>query len=210
LLKADPASAPPETKKKVARAFKIVAEDDSSFDHDKAIKGLVQWAGTYSVPVLLKMLNNGRLGDQETVLRALAELQDPRAVPVLVKMLGGATQASNEELIVKTLIVFKDPRAINVLAARITDIRSGPLACQGLRDIGSAAEDAVIAVGDTTKPRTCVTALEILGDIGTEKSFELLARAQASRDRNLRAAAMSAKATINRRRLAAKAKANGD
>ena len=87
LLKADPASASPEAKKKVARAFKALAEDNDTFDRQKAVRGLVKWAGTYSVPILLKMLNSGNPFDEEAVLRALAELKDARGAPALAKRL---------------------------------------------------------------------------------------------------------------------------
>ncbi len=87
LLKADPASASPEAKKKVARAFKALAEDNDTFDRQKAVRGLVKWAGTYSVPILLKMLNSGNPFDEEAVLRALAELKDARGASALAKRL---------------------------------------------------------------------------------------------------------------------------
>ncbi len=109
LLKADPATASPETKKKVARAFKTLAEDEHSYEMEKAVRGLVKWAGVYSVPVLLKMLNNDKFGDETPVIKALAELQDSRAVPTLVKMLNDSRGSHNDELIIKTLVEFKDP-----------------------------------------------------------------------------------------------------
>jgi hypothetical protein len=206
LLRADPANASPETKKKIARAFKTLVEEAHSFELEKAVRGLSKWAGTYSVPILVKLLNNGRHFDEEPIIRALAELQDPRAVPALVKLLGDSRHVFNEELIIKTLAEFKDPQAAPALAARITDFRVAELACDGLREIGSGAEDAVIAVGESENPKTCAAALSLLGDIGTGKSLDLMHRAQMSRDRNVRATAMTATAKINRRRLATKAK----
>ncbi len=76
--------------------------------------------------------------------------------------------------------------------------------------MGSAAEDALIAVGDTDKTEICIVALTLLGEVGTEKSFDLMHRAQGSRDRSVRQTAMAATAKINRRRLSAKAKAKAD
>jgi hypothetical protein len=72
--------------------------------------------------------------------------------------------------------------------------------------MGSGAEDALIAVGDTEDTKICIAALTLLGDVGTEKSFDLTHRAQRSPDRNVRSTALAATAKINRRRLAAKAK----
>ena len=96
LLQADPAAAPLEAKKKVAQAFKALAEDDKSSLHDKAVQGLVKWAGKYSVPVLTAMLGNGRPDDQKVVIKALTDLGDPRAVPALVKLLGESRNPANE------------------------------------------------------------------------------------------------------------------
>ncbi len=83
LLKAVPATASPEAKKKVARAFKSLAEDDRSSMHDEAIRGLVKWAGKYSIPVLLTMLKGRHSPDEERVIKALADLTDARAAPAL-------------------------------------------------------------------------------------------------------------------------------
>jgi hypothetical protein len=87
LLKADPNTASREAKKKVARAFKTVAEDDRSYEHGKAVEGLVKWAGTFSVPILLNMLEKRHPLDEKQVIATLAELKDGRAAPALVARL---------------------------------------------------------------------------------------------------------------------------
>jgi len=126
-------------------------------------------------------------------------------VPALVKLLGNGKFSPNEELILTTLIATKDPQAAPILAARIADRRFGQRVCDGLRAMGPAAEDAVMAVADTPDPQVCLTAIGLLGEIGTEKCFDLMRRAEESRNRAVRLAAMAAVAKINRRRLEAKA-----
>jgi HEAT repeat protein len=204
LLQADPATASAETRTKVAKAFKALAEGDNTYHHEKAVEGLVKWAGKYSVPVLIAMLGKGRTTGEKAVVTALAELSDARAVPALVKLLGNGQFCPNEELILTTLIAMKDAQAAPALAARIVDRRFGQCACDGLRAMGPAAEGAVMAVADTPDPQICLTAIGLLGEIGTEKCFDLMRRAEESRNRAVRLAAMATVANINKRRLAEK------
>jgi HEAT repeat protein len=210
LLNTDPATSSPETKKKVARAFRSLAMDDQRFFHDKAIRGLAKWAGNYSVPVLLEILEHGLSPDRENAIKALAELKDTRAVPVFLKLLDDRRFIGNERLLLATLTGMKDPRAAPALAARITDHQYGRLAWEGVRGMGSDAEDALTAVADSGNAEILLTALTLLGDVGTEKSLNLMHRAQESRNRTVRLTAMAAAAKINKRRLEAKSKSKSD
>jgi HEAT repeat protein len=169
LLKADPATASPETTKKVARAFKTLAECDPTFERESVVQGLAKWAGRYSVPILLEMLNKGDPLDQEPEIRALAAIKDARAAPALVAR----------------------------LSASSFEIRSA--ARVALLEMGCDAEDALLAAGDSEDPETRAAALTLLGDIGTEKSLDLLRRMLASHDPDVRSTAVAAMAKINRR-----------
>jgi hypothetical protein len=175
LLKTDPASVSPETKKKVARAFKSLAEGSRFSERKKAVDGLVLWAGKFSVPILLKMLDQRHSLEEEAVLRGLAELKDSRAAPAL--------------------------------ASRLGDIRFSQLAYDALLEMGSDAEDAVIEIAPSGNANVCMAAINLLGSIGTEKSFEVLRKAEESRNRSIRLAAMAAVQKINKRSNDAKAKA---
>jgi hypothetical protein len=89
LLKADRAAVRSwDTKKRIAWAFKALAEDKRSDEHSKAIAGLAKWAGKYSLPILLAMLDKEPAYDEEAVIRTLAELKDARAAPALAARLG--------------------------------------------------------------------------------------------------------------------------
>ena len=173
LLNTDPSQVTSaEARKKIARTFKQLAEDDSSFDRKKAIHGLVIWGGKYSVPILLKMLDRGHPFGEDEIIRALGELKDPQAAPAL--------------------------------AARLSHFSLHQAAFDALTDIGSGAEDAVREVGMTDDPKICMTAITLLGNIGTIKSIPFLDRAQGSRNRAVRLAARSAAQKINVRTLQAK------
>jgi Skp family chaperone for outer membrane proteins len=89
LLDATPADVPSaETRKKIARGFKKLAESNNSFEQDKAVKGLVIWGGKYSTPILIKMLGDRKMSEQTAVIDALGELKDPKAAEALAGKLG--------------------------------------------------------------------------------------------------------------------------
>jgi HEAT repeat protein len=203
----DPATVSPEAKKQVALAFKMLAEEKYSSEGREAIKGLVKWGGTYSVPVLLKMLNDHNSSNEEEIIKALAELQDTRAVPALVTLLN--TGSINEKLILRTLADMKDVRAAPALAAHLRHSYDGSetIARDGLLAMGSGAEDALLALAYTDDFKRCITVLALLGEVGTEKSLETMRRAQSSRDRGVRLTAMNAATKITRRRLELKSRA---
>jgi HEAT repeat protein len=89
LLNATPTEvSSPETRKKIAKNFKKLAESDSTFDKKKAIKGLVIWGGQFSVPILLKMLDDSHHFEQIEIMKALGDLKDPQAAEALASRLG--------------------------------------------------------------------------------------------------------------------------
>jgi HEAT repeat protein len=72
----------------VQTLLKKLAESDSSFDKKKAIKGLVIWGGQFSVPILLKMLDDSHHFEQIEIMKALGDLKDPQAAEALASRLG--------------------------------------------------------------------------------------------------------------------------
>ncbi len=93
---------------------------------------------------------------------------------------------------------------------RLNDSLLADVAGNGLLAIGSDAEDALIAAAGAGDSKTSIAAIELLGDLGMEKSLDLMRRAQVSRDRSVRSTAMTAVAKINRRRLKSKQKPESD
>jgi len=71
----------------IARAIRDVAFDRGASPHtrDKAIRGLITWGSTYSVPLLLKLLEEDSPFVQKEVVAALAELGDERAIEPLAE-----------------------------------------------------------------------------------------------------------------------------
>jgi HEAT repeats len=88
LLHADPSKvSSEETRKKIAKAFKNLAEEGHMDQQQKAVRGLVVWGGKFSVPILLKLLNDSNPILQRDVIKALADLQDPRAAAPIAALL---------------------------------------------------------------------------------------------------------------------------
>jgi hypothetical protein len=76
-----------ETRKKIARAFKQLAEDDN-FMRKKAIRGLVVWGGKFSGPILVKMLNERHPFEEAQIIESLGEIKYVPAAPVIASRLG--------------------------------------------------------------------------------------------------------------------------
>jgi HEAT repeat protein len=158
LLAAEPAQAPAEARKQIARSFRELATGEQyPFEHEKAIRGLVRWAGKYSVPTLLDLLGSDDRRLHAEVYKALGELKDPRAaVPVALKL---------------------------------GDFFESAKARGCLREMGEAAEDAVIATALSPDRKTCLAAVQLLGEIGTQKSLAVLRKGLRSGNPQVRLAA---------------------
>ncbi len=88
LLRTSPSQVTFEQKKKIAKAFKQLAEDDRGSMREEAIKGLVIWGGKYSGPILLRMLEDARPFEEEHVIKALGDIKYAKAAPALAAKLG--------------------------------------------------------------------------------------------------------------------------
>jgi hypothetical protein len=160
------------TRKKIAQSFKKLAEGEGHSDKKKAVKGLVIWGGKFSVPILLKMLDDVHGSDQEEIIKALGDL--------------------------------KDPQAAVALTARLGDFFTHDAAYAALKQIGSAAEEALLAAAPSDDPKICLSAINLLGEVGADKSFPLLRQAQSSKNPEVRSAAKDAMKKIAARKNKAK------
>lgn len=165
----------PETRKKIAKYFKKIAESDDHFNSKKAVKGLVIWGGKYSVPILLKLLDQAHRFDKEDIIQALGEL--------------------------------KDPQAAEALTAHLGEFRTREAAYAALKQMGPAAEDALISAAPSDNADVCLPCINLLGDVGTDKSLPLLREAQNSKNPDVRGAAKAAMKKIVARKNKAKSAA---
>jgi hypothetical protein len=87
LLQTSPSSVSPETTKKIARAFKQLAESKSPAAK-KGIKGMVVWGGQYSGPILLKLLEQPQPAEEEQLIEALGQIKHAPAAAAIAARLG--------------------------------------------------------------------------------------------------------------------------
>jgi hypothetical protein len=77
-----------ETKKKIAKVFRQLSEDQDSSVRGDAIDGLVKWGGKYSGPILLKMLEKSPTPfETNRVIKAIGEIGYAEAAPALISRL---------------------------------------------------------------------------------------------------------------------------
>jgi hypothetical protein len=74
LLNTSPDGISADTKKKIARAFKQLAEKNGPAAK-QGIKGLVLWAGKYSGPILAKLLDRPQPPEEEQLIEALGQVK---------------------------------------------------------------------------------------------------------------------------------------
>ncbi len=150
-----------------------------------------------------QMAEGGSAHDKSKAIRGLVVWGGQFSVPILIKMLESGESFVTNDLI-RALGELKDPRAVEPVAARLKDIRYRDAAAAALRSIGPAAEDALIEIAPTTDPQLCLLAVNLLGDVGTPKSFEVLRMGMRSRNPAVQEASKRAMAKINGRKAAAK------
>lgn len=107
-------------RKKIARAFKKLAEGKHSLHGEEVVRALAKWGGTYSVPILVKMLGTSFCPHEETVLQVLADFKDARAAPAFVKRLGSYRYG---ELVYNGLVAMGSDAEDAVLMAATSDDR---------------------------------------------------------------------------------------
>jgi hypothetical protein len=86
LFVGDVAQIDKEVRKQVARNFREVAMQDTIAD-GRAVEGLVLYAGKYSVPVLIELLDRPASQIHNEVIAALGRLKDPRGAVKLAECL---------------------------------------------------------------------------------------------------------------------------
>jgi hypothetical protein len=88
LLKLDPKKVPFDIVKSVAKGMKNIAfsEDCSCTLRMEAVKGMAKWGGSFSVPLLINLLNTKERAVRVASLQALADLKDPRAIEPAAKL----------------------------------------------------------------------------------------------------------------------------
>jgi hypothetical protein len=123
--------------------------------------------------------------------------------PVLQKLLRREFFFEQEQVI-RALGEIKYGLAAHDIAAKVGDFHFHDAAVEALRAIGPEAEDAVIAVGPSSDPKTCLAAIDLLSEIGTAKCLPLLSKGLSSRNFDVRDACKAAMRRVKDREKAVK------
>ena len=170
LLRVQPAEVPSqETRGKIARAFK-----DAAFTE------------------------HGSPDQRRKAIRGMVVWGGTYAVPLLIELLEDDPPFIKDE-VYDALGDLKDARAARPVAARLGDFLEHQKACQCLRRIGPAAEDALLEVAPSNDPNVCLAAIQLLGEVGTSKSLSTLRDALRSRNPQVKEAAKAASKRIRER-----------
>ena len=107
LLNTTPGDVPDkQVRAEIAQGMREVAfaRTASPQDREQAIRGLVTWGSNYSVPLLLKLLDDNSPFVQRAAIAALGELRDERAIEPLADRFAAST--FGEDDIAECLRVF--------------------------------------------------------------------------------------------------------
>jgi hypothetical protein len=146
-------------------------------------------------------LEQGGSHDRGKAVQGLARWGGKFSVPTLLDIFAEEHCWVKEDVF-KALGELQDERAAAPVAARLGDFFDHQQAVRCLKRMGPVAEDAVVAVGASPDPKVCLGAIEVLSEIGTQKSVPFL-RTAATQSRNpqVKVAAKAAiKTVIGRQR----------
>lgn len=180
------AQAPPTSEERA----RLLADLGSREAHriDPAIQVLLFKRPAAPDPEIAKALAS-HLGSHDSTrrtscLQALEHWATADVVPELVEVL---RMAGPLEMIYlpKVLVALNDQRTYRPLASMLADSSTRYGAEEILKKFGSAAEAEVLAVTAANDDPTVMAALDVLAEIGTEKSFAALSRQRGKGSRSL-------------------------
>jgi hypothetical protein len=87
LLAIDPDIVPKDILKSVAQRFKQIAFNKTAdpYVRIKAIEGMAKWGGSFSVPLIIELLESNDVSINSACFKELKQLKDPRAIAPITK-----------------------------------------------------------------------------------------------------------------------------
>lgn len=141
--------------------------------------------------------------DVGKAIRGLVLFGGKYSVPILIDMIEQEQLEVNAEVF-HGLAKLKDPRGARAAAKTLGNFFNHKQAVSCLREMGPVAEDALMEAAPSDDPNISLAAVQLLGEVGTPKCLDLLARAAASSNPEIvEAARASTKAIRQRARNAA-------
>jgi hypothetical protein len=138
--------------------------------------------------------------DRGKAIRGLIHYGGKFSIPILIQILNREEMVAPPELF-KGFEQYPDEKGAAAVAKQVNNFFNSKEALRTLTRMGSAAEDALIAVAPSDDPEVSLAAVSALGDVGTKKSLPLLSKAAKSSNLEVSSAAKEAsKAIIERSR----------
>lgn len=136
----------------------------------------------------------------DSAILGLAHWGGKYSVPLLIELLN-KRRTGPPDAVWDALAKYPTPESTEAVARKLGDFFSHDEALRTLRKMGPAAEDALIQAAPSRDAKASVAAVQLLGDVGSEKSIEILRKATTSRNADVRDLA---KASIKKIRERAK------
>lgn len=129
----------------------------------------------------------GRIGQDEAI-RGLIIWGGKYSVPTLLEIMDKSKMSISDEIFVG-LGQLKDPKGAEAVATQLGNFFNHDEAVRSLRRMGSTAEDILIQKAPSTELKVSLAAVQLLGDIGSEKSLPVLQKAMQARNAEIKIAA---------------------
>jgi hypothetical protein len=129
--------------------------------------------------------------NQDTAIRGLVIWGGRHSVPVLIDLMDKSQHRVSDEIFT-ALGQLKDPRGAEAVARYLGNFFNHDAAVSSLRRMGSAAESALIQAAPANDPKVSLAAIQLLGEVGGEKSLALLQKASQARNQAVKQAARDA------------------
>jgi hypothetical protein len=193
-----PASTDPDYHQKLSE---LMIDATNKFAADNAIEELlrIRPVDVQDKDVRKKIARNfrdlaskdGPLADAKAI-RGLVLYGGKFSVPILVDLLERERLVSAREIF-DGLAEYPDPRGAEAVAKRLGDKLNQDAAVRALRAMGPVAEAALMKAAPSNDSDVSLAAVQLLGEVGTQKSLTLLAKAARSTNPEV---AEAAKASI--------------
>src|SRR5690606_1646812 len=106
--------------------------------------------------------------EKEDAIRGLVIWGGKHSAPLLIQLLEQERFRVPEALL-DGLATYKDPKGAEAVCKLLGRIPSHDKAVSTLRKMGDVAEDALMKAAPSNDPKVSLAAIELLGDVGTNK-----------------------------------------
>ncbi len=124
---------------------------------------------------------------KEQAIQGLVIWGGKYSVPILVELLEKDKFGSEE--LYDALAQLKDPQGAEAVTRQLGNFFGRDKAVNALRKMGSAAEDALIKAAPSSNADVSLASVQLLGEVGGQKSLDVLQRATNARNQRVKLAA---------------------